>query len=213
MYDAAPPDTPVELSPSQSRRLLARQPSLSGGTSHALPSPTPNSGQDSPYVGQQSSHVLTTPLQPDYPMDKGEGGSQVPSLRDIKPAAPTSFANVQPLQKRSNIFHPRVTQSHYRSQQTRRDQNNPSSSSNDGSSVVIRSTALVPSSPLLKSTVCNSRASETYQIQADPTSPYYAYQNIRLTPNPIVRIIMDSVTNPRMFSLQTISPDTLSLLL
>ena len=98
-----------------------------------------------------------------------------------------------------------------------------SSNASETEPVAKNAVILRTSAPLLKSTVSNSRASEAaflrehfhneHPIQADPTSPYYLFQDTRLIPNPIVRIIMANETNPRMFSLQNISPDTLSLLL
>ena len=72
-------------------------------------------------------------------------------------------------------------------------------------------TTLVPSSPLLKSTVIDSDVIS--HLQADPTSPYYTFQDTRLIPNPIIRIYMANNVNPRMFSVQNISPHTLGLLL
>lgn len=147
-------------------------------------------------------------------MDREEDISQVSSSRGVQPATSTSFSTVQPLQKRTDHSPPRST-SYYRPH-TYHDQDRPSHSSNvedeAGSSVVLRSTELIPSSPLLKSTVSNPLASGGYHIQADPTSPYYIFQDTRLIPNPIVRIVMENATNSRMFSLQNISPDTLSLL-
>jgi hypothetical protein len=139
--------------------------------------------------------VFLTPLQSDYPTDQGES---VSVLDGVQSAASVSSAQLQPLQKRADEPQPHKDQAE----------------STVETPVVLRTTALVPSSPLLKSTVPNPRALEAVpHIQADPTSPYYAFQDTRLIPNPIIRIIMENETNPRMFSLQSISPDTLSLLL
>jgi hypothetical protein len=220
MYEATPPDLLTEISKSQTRRLAARRTSLTGDTHRLRLSPMSISVQDLPHSGRQSSHVPVTPLQSDYSVDKGKSVSRTPSFQGPQTSASTSFAQVQPLQKCTDIFQPQAAHSHYRPQ-AYYDQNHRSSS-NEGqvepapqSSVVLRTSALVPSSPLLKSTVPNSRAADASPIQADPTSPYYTYtfQDARLIPNPIIRIFMANQTNPRMFSLQDISPDTLSLLL
>ena len=176
--------------------------SLSGDTLEPCPA-VPDSNQSPPHPGSQSN-ILATPPLPDY------------------------LANED--QNRLDHFQPHITHSHYRSHQTRHDQERPSGpfdneNKDDATaekSVVVRTTTLVPSSPLLKSTVMDSPASEAlshrhpqseYLIQADPKSPYYTFQDTRLIPNPIIRIYMANSTDPKMFSLQNISPDTLSLLL
>lgn len=133
---------------------------------------------------------------------------------------------MQLLQNRLDHFQAHITHSHHQSYQTRHDQECLSGPSDDDAtaetSVVVRTATLVPSSPLLKSTVTDSPASEAlshhhpqseYLTQADPKSLYYTFQDTRLIPNPIIRIYMANSTNPKMFSLQNISPDTLSLLL
>ena len=230
MYDAASPE-PVELSSSQTRRLMARRTSISGDTPRPDPSPVPGPSRRSPPSDKRFPDPLLNLLPPGHPMKQGEDVLLVPPSQAVQPTASTSFAHVQPLQKRTDYSASYGARSHYRSQQTHHDQNYPTRlSSNAGeteptteTAVILRTTALVPSSPLLKSTVSNSRASEAaflreyshneYPIQADPASPYYLFQDTRLIPNPIIRIIMANETNPRMFSLQNISPDTLSLLL
>ncbi|KAF9646250.1 hypothetical protein BDM02DRAFT_261728 [Thelephora ganbajun] len=228
VYDAAPPDPSVELSRPQARRVMARRTSLSGGNLRPRPALS-DSSQSPPHFVLQSSHTLTTPPQPGYPVNKGKHESLVQPSQNVPSTASTSFAHVQPLQKRFDRFQHHTTRSHHQSHLMRHGQNHPSDSSSDDNevehtaqtSVVIRTTTLVPSSPLLKSTVSNSRASEAvplryphdeYPIQADPKSPYYTFQDTHLIPNPIVRVYMANNTNPKMFSLQTISPDTLSLL-
>ena len=130
------------------------------------------------------------------------------------------------LQNHLDYLQPHITRSDYQSHQAHHDQGCPSGPFDEDAtaetSVVVRTTTLVPSSPLLKSTVTDSSASEAlshhrsqseYLTQDDPKSPYYTFQDTRLIPNPIVRVYMANSTNPKMFSLQNISPDTLSLLL
>ena len=213
LYDAAaPPDSPIQ--PSHTRRLVAGPTSSSGDT--------PRPGLTLGFIpGLDSSHVLLTPLQPGYLTDRGNSASQVPVLQDAQPTAPVSPVELQ-LQKGTNHSQPHIPNSYYRSHQTHHDQGRSSHPPNnedeaeltEEAPVVLRTTALVPSSPLLKSTIFNSHSSEAVSdIRADPTSPYYAFQDTRLTPNPMIRIFMSNQTNPRMFSLQNISPDTLSLLL
>ena len=190
-------------------------------------SPTSDSSQSPPRLLLQSSFTLTTPHQPDHPMGEDDDLPSTPPSQDAHPTTSTSFAHVQPLQKRPDHSQPH---SHYRPHLFHHDERRPSDSSDDKNqaepmaqtSVVFRTTTLVPSSPLLKSTVITSRASDEvshhhsqseHPIQADPTSPYYTFQDTRLIPNPIIRIYMASNANPKMFSVQNISPDTLSLLL
>ena len=193
----------------------------------ASPSPTSDSSQSPPRLLLQSSVTLKTPPQPDYPTDKDDDISLTLPSQDAHPTASTSFTHVQPLQKRLDHLQSN-TRSHYRPHlhdQVRHsdfsDVNTPAAPTVQ-TSVVLRTTTLVPSSPLLKSTVITSRASDQvshhhsqseHPIQADPTSPYYTFQDTRLIPNPIIRIYMATNANPRMFSVQNISPDTLSLLL
>ena len=203
VYDATPLDAFVAPSPSQARRLTARRTSSLGETPH------------------ESFHLLSVP----HPSNKGKRVSRTPSFSNARPALSTPFPQLQPLQKRADVFQPQVTHSHYRSNETNLNQKSlshpPNSKGEDQAqpmgetSVILRTTALVPSSPLLKSTVPSPPVSREAvpDVQADPTSPYYTFQDTRLIPNPIVRIFMANETNPRMFSLQNISPDTLSLLL
>ena len=228
MYDAFPPDLPVELSPSQARRVVARRTSLLGDTLEP-PSAAPASNQISPHPDLQPSTTPITPPQPDYPAFEGENVSLAPSSQDAQPTISASFPHVQPLQKRPDHPQPHTTHPHYRAdQETYHDQNCPSDSSSNRNqdeaaaetSVVVRTATLVPSSPLLKSTVADSATSgarsypqSDHSIQADPTSLHYIFQDTRLVPNPIIRIYLANSTNPKMFSLQNISPDTLGLLL
>ena len=208
---------------------MARRTSLSGDTLKHRSSIS-DSSQSSPHPGSRSPDTITTPPQPNQPTNEDENIFLVPSSQDTQPTASTSFSQVQPLQKRPDHFPPPTVRSHYRSHQTHHGQMRPSSSFNKENkeeptaetSVVIRTATLVPSSPLLKSTVVNSPASEAgayhypqseYLIRADPKNPYYTFQDICLIPNPIIRIYVANSTNPRMFSLQNISPDTLGLLL
>ena len=207
---------------------MARRTSLTGDTLEPRPA-VPDSNQTPPHPGFQSSITLTTPLQPDYLTNEDQNSSLIPPLQDIKSTTSASFAHVQPLQNRPDHFQPNIAHSHYQFHNAHHDQEHPSGSANENqgeaiveTSVVVRTTTLVPSSPLLKSTVTVSPTSELvshhypqseYLIQADPTSPYYTFQDPRLMPNPIIRIYMANSANPKMFSLQNISPDTLSLLL
>jgi len=210
---------------------MARRASLSGDTlagSYTTPSLTSDSSQSPPRLLLQSSITLKTPPRPDYPMDNDRDISLTLPSQDTRSTAPTSFAHVQPLQQRVDHFQSH-TRSHYRPhlhEQKRHsdfsDDKNPTEPTAAQTSVVLRTTTLVPSSPLLKSTVITSRVSDDvshhhsqseHPIQADPASPYYTFQDTRLIPNPIIRIYMATNANPRMFSVQNISPDTLSLLL
>jgi len=208
---------------------MARRASLLGDALEPCTAlyPTSDSSQSPPRLLLQSSITLKTPPQSDYPTDKdGDISLTIPS-QDTPPTASTSFSQVQPLQKRFDHFQSH-TRSHYRPHL--HEQQRHSDISGDDTpaahtvqtSVILRTTTLVPSSPLLKSTVITSRASDEVShhhsqseppIQADPTSPYYSFQDTRLIPNPIIRIYMATNANPRMFSVQNISPDTLSLLL
>ena len=201
----------------QARRIIARRASLS-------PSSISDSSQSPPPI------TLTSPPRLYYPADKDDDDMSLtlPS-QDARPATSTSSAHARP--PRNHPDHPQPhTPSHYRSHQTHHDQRLPSGPSTDENqaestaqtSVVLRTTTLAPSSPLLKSTVMSPHASEAaphhhaqseHPIQADPKSPYYTFQDTRLIPNPIIRIYMANNANPRMFSIQSISPDTLSLLL
>jgi len=227
MYDAFPPDPSTELSQPQVRRFLARRTLLLGDTLEPRPA-VPGSKQSPPHPGLQSSNTLPILPQSGYPTNEVQNVSPVPPSQDVQSTTSTSFTHVQPLQKRPDYFQPCIIHSHRRSHQTHCDQERPpgSSSSEDEvtaeRSVVVRTATLVPSSPLLKSTVTDSPASDPvhhsypqneYLIQADPTSPYYTFQDTRLILNPIIRVYMANSTNPKMFSLQNISPDTMTLLL
>ena len=228
MYDASPPDLPVELSPSQARRVVARRTSLLGDTLKP-PSAAPTSNQISPHPDLQPSITPVTPPQPDYPAFESEGVPLAPSPQDPQPTVSASFAHIQPLQKGPDHIQPHTTHPHYRPhQEAYHDHIRPSDSSSNRNqdeataetSVVVRTATLVPSSPLLKSTVADSATSgarsypqSDHSIQADLTSPYYTFQDTRLVPNPIIRIYLANSVNPKMFSLQNISPDTLGLLL
>jgi len=213
MYDAAPPEPSIELPGPQARRVIARRTSLLGDTLRSHPASL-GSSQSPPTL--QSSVTLTTP--PRLHSSTNDDIYLVPSSQGVHPTASTSFADVKPLQNHAH--------SHYRSHQTYDNQQSPADENQTKpvtqTSVVLRTTTLAPSSPLLQSTVTISRASQAvshhypqsqYQIQADPNSPYYTFQDTRLIPNPIIRIYMANNANPKMFSLQNISPDTLSLLL
>ena len=208
---------------------MARRTSLSSNAleSYSTLSPTSDSSQSPPRLLLQSSITLKTPPRPDNPTDKdGDISLALPS-QDANTASSTSLAHVQPPQKRLDRSQS-YTRSHYRPHL--HDQRRHSDFSDDKSqaepmaqtSLILHTTTLVPSSPLLKSTVITSHASDEvprhhsqseHPIQADPTSPYYTFQDTRLIPNPIIRIYMATNANPRMFSVQNISPDTLSLLL
>ena len=237
MYDASLPDLPVEVSPSQARRVAARRTSLSGDTLK-LPSVVLGSNQIPQHPDLQPSITLTTPPRPDYPAFEDENVYLVPLSQDVQPVASITFTHIQPLQKRSDHLQPYSvssssssssdeddTRPRYRShQETYRGQNRLSDSfsneKRDETSVVVRTATLIPSSPLLKSTIVDPAApgarpypQNDYLIQADPTSPYYTFQDTRLIPNPIIRIYLANSPDPKMFSLQNISPDTLGLLL
>ena len=209
---------------------MARRTSLSGDvlTPYAAISPTSDSSQSPPRLLLQSSFFPTTPPQSDRSSEKDDDLPSTLPSQDVHPTFSTSFAHVQPLQD-ADHFQPH-SRSHYRPHLFPHDQRPPSGFSDDKqqaeptaqTSVVLRTTTLAPSSPLLKSTVITSRAADQvsrhhpqggHPIQADPTSPYYTFQDTRLIPNPIIRIYMATNANPRMFSVQNISPDTLSLLL
>lgn len=216
VYDAAPPGPLVEVTQPQVRRIVARRTSLLGDIAYE-PRLAPAFSRNPPRPSIRSSITLTTPPQLEYPTSADEGVSLPPPSQSVRSA---SFSHAQPLQQ-----HPDHSQPHAHSHQVHHVQQRPSDSSNNKNqaepsaqtSVVLRTTTLVPSSPLLESTVANPHASGSvsrhYPIQADPTSPYYTFQDTRLIPNPIIRIYMANNANPRMFSLQNISPDTLSLLL
>ena len=231
MYDAATPEPVVELSRPQVRRVLARRVSHPGYSPEThLGSPSNSGSSQSPSPPSPRPPItLTTPPQPSYPTNDDDSVPLIPPSQNVHTTSSTSFAHVPPLQKRSDHFQSH-SPSHSRSRQTHYDQRYSSDSSSDENqpnptaqtSVVLRTTKLVPSSPLRGSTVMNSRASEPlshyrpqteYPVQADPASPYYAFQDTRLVPNPTIRFYMTNYVNPRMFSVQNISPDTLSLLL
>lgn len=207
---------------------MARRASLLGNAlePYTALSPTSDSSQSPPRLLLQSSITLETPPRPDYFTDKdGDIPLTLPS-QDF-PTDSSSFIHVQPLQKRLDHLQSH-TRSHYRPH-LHEQQRHSDFSDNDTpaeptvqTSVVLHTTTLAPSSPLLKSTVITSRASDEishhhpqseHPIQADPTSPYYSFQDTHLIPNPIIRIYLATNANPKMFSVQNISPDTLSLLL
>jgi len=188
-------------------------------------SPTSDSSQSPPRSRLPPSITLRTPSQSDCPTDQDDDLPLPLPSQSAHPTTSTSSTHVPPLQTPPDRFPPHA-HSHYRSHLTDHGQRHPSDFSDDKNqakpiaqtSVVLRTTTLVPSSPLLKSTVITSRASDEAPhrdrpIQADPKSPYYTFQDTRLIPNPIIRIYMATNANPKMFSVQNISPDTLSLLL
>jgi hypothetical protein len=137
--------TPAHLPPPSSsrpqvRRVVARRTFPSGDTPK-LRLAVPDSNQGPPHPGLQSSSTLTTP-----PLsNEDQNISLVPPSQDVQPLVSISFTRVQPCQKYHDQDHPPVPPT------AKTGTKHPSLSARRHS---------FPSSPLLKSTVADSPASE-----------------------------------------------------